>query len=379
MQGNAIRDQPSPRPEPGGTDDHAPVLPPVSTAARQTADADRTAGADWPATGAEPSWAGVLGTTLRLWLSRLLATWRRAAGSPARRWRRTAGFLVLAAVIFAGGAVTVLLSQSTRVTGDGTAAAKGAASAGGIGSSAVARAAAATWVEQHVSRAAIVGCDPMMCVALQAGGFPSADLLPLTSAMAAPLGSTVIVATAAVRSQFGPRLASVYAPMVLASFGSGAARVDIRVYAPGSAARYRAALAADMAERRIAGRQLLANSRSAASGAARLDLTAGKVDSRLLVTLSALTSRHNLSIVAFGDAAPGGEAEMPMLSAELAVPRGIRHPGKYLQSLLVFLRAQRPPFLASGTRVAGASATAVLQVAFSAPAPLGLLGQRASS
>jgi hypothetical protein len=325
------------------------------------------------AAAAEPSWARVLGTTLRLWLLRLVTARRLAADSPARRWWRMAGALALAAVTFAGGAVTVLLSQSPRGTGNDA-----AATAGGIGPAAAARAAAATWVERHVSRAAIVGCDPMMCVALQAGGFPPADLLPLTSAVAAPLGSTVIVATAAVRSQFGPRLASVYAPIVLARFGSGRARVDIRVYAPGSAARYRAALAADMAERRVAGRQLLGNSRIAASGAARLDLAAGKVDSRLLVTLSALTSDHHLSIAAFGDQAPGADPEMPMLSAELAVPRGIRHPGKYLQSLLVFLRAQRPPFRAASTRVSAVGATEVLQVAFSAPAPLGLLGQGAA-
>lgn len=290
-----------------------------------------------------------------------------------------AGFLVLAAVIFAGGAVTVLLSQSPRAARGSAAAANGSASPGGIGASANTRMAAAAWVERHVSRAAILECDPAMCVALQAGGFPPANLLPLTPAAAAPLGATVIVATAAVRSQFGPRLASVYAPMVLASFGSGASRVDIRVYAPGSAARYRAALAADMAERRIAGRELLGNSRIAVSAAARMDLAAGKVDARLLVTLSALTGRHDLSIAAFGQAAPGGDAEMPLLSAELAVPRGIRQPGTYLQSLLTFLRAQRPPFLAASAQVTGTGAAAVLQLDFSAPTPLGLLGKRASS
>ncbi len=319
----------------------------------------------------------VLGTTVRLWLLRLVGARRLAAGSKVSQWWRVAGFLILAAVIFAGGGITVLLSQSPR-TAAGSAAADGTASPGGIGASASTRMAATAWVERHVSKAAILECDPAMCVALQSGGFPPANLLPLTPAAAAPLGATVIVATAAVRSQFGPRLASVYAPMVLARFGSGASRVDIRVYAPGSAARYRAALAADMAERRIAGRELLGNSRIAVSAAARMDLAAGKVDARLLVTLSALAGRHDLSVTAFGHAAPGGDAEMPLLSAELAVPRGIRQPGMYLQSLLAFLRAQRPPFLAAGTQVTGTGTAAVLRLDFSAPTPLGLLGKRAS-
>jgi hypothetical protein len=234
-------------------------------------------------------------------------------------------------------------------------------------------------VEQQVSRAAIVGCDPAMCAALQAGGFPSADLLPLTPATASPLGSTVIVATAALRSLFGPRLEGVYAPAVLASFGSGAAQVDVRAYAAGSVPGYRAALAADLAARRTAGRQLLGNSHIAATAAVRQDLAAGKVDSRLLITFSALTATHHLRIVAVADAAPGANAEMPLRSAELAIPRTVTHPRAYLGSVLAFLRAQRTPFLASGLRVTGAGAAAIVRIEFSAPAPLGLLGQRAPS
>ena len=52
--------------------------------------------------------------------------------------------------------------------------------------------------------------------------------------------------TAAVRGLFGSRLAGVYAPEVLASFGTGAARVDVRVVAPDRSARYRQALARRM-------------------------------------------------------------------------------------------------------------------------------------
>ncbi len=53
-----------------------------------------------------------------------------------------------------------------------------------------------------------------------------------------PLGSDLVVATPALRSQFGARLASVYAPVVIASFGSGAARIDIRAVAADGTAAY---------------------------------------------------------------------------------------------------------------------------------------------
>jgi hypothetical protein len=51
-----------------------------------------------------------------------------------------------------------------------------------------------------------------------------------------PLGSDLVIATAAIRAQFGARLASVYAPAIIASFGSGNARIDIRLVFPGGTA-----------------------------------------------------------------------------------------------------------------------------------------------
>ena len=45
----------------------------------------------------------------------------------------------------------------------------------------------------------------------------------------------MIAATAVLRSQFGPRLVSVYAPVAIAKFGTGSAEVNIRVVAPDGA------------------------------------------------------------------------------------------------------------------------------------------------
>ena len=97
-----------------------------------------------------------------------------------------------------------------------------------------------------------------MCAALQAHGIAPGNLLVLRPSSADPLGSDVVIATPAVRSQFGRRLASVYAPVVIASFGTGDLRIDVRAMAPDGAAAYRAALAADLAARRGAGQRVAA-------------------------------------------------------------------------------------------------------------------------
>ena len=125
----------------------------------------------------------------------------------------------------------------------------------------VARDRAAAWVAGQVSAGAILACDPAMCAALAQHGIAAGNLLVLRSGAADPLGSDLVLATASVRGIFGARLASVYAPELLARFGTGAVRVDVRIVAPEGAAAYQAALAADVKAREAAGAQLLRDSR----------------------------------------------------------------------------------------------------------------------
>ena len=115
------------------------------------------------------------------------------------------------------------------------------------------RTTAARWIAGQVSASAIVACDPAMCSALQASGVAAGRLLALGTSASDPLGSDLVVATPALRSQFGARLASVYAPAVIASFGSGPARIDIRAVAADGTAAYDAAAAADRSARIAAG------------------------------------------------------------------------------------------------------------------------------
>jgi hypothetical protein len=159
----------------------------------------------------------------------------------------------LAAMIFVTGGVTVELAgfgrgepTPSRLSG-GT-----PIGAGVITAAQAARQHAAAWVASQVSADAVVACDPTMCAALQAAGVPASRVLMLTPGSADPLGSGLVVATPAVRALFGARLASVYAPVTPAAFGSGAARIDIQMVAPDGAAAYRAQLAADLRARRAA-------------------------------------------------------------------------------------------------------------------------------
>ncbi len=207
---------------------------------------------------------------------------------------------------------------------------------------------AAAWVARQVSRDAIVACDPGMCSALLAQGVMSGNLLELGASTPDPLGSDVVVATPAVRSQFGGRLASVYAPGILASFASGGLRIDVRAIAPDGAAAYQAAVASDLAARRDAGRQLLGNPHLRVSAAARAALRAGQVDPRLLTTLATLAATTlattgPVEVSAFGDSGPGASQGMPLRSAQLTVPS--RADLGRLRGIVAFVRAQRPPYL----------------------------------
>ena len=232
-----------------------------------------------------------------------------------------------------------------------------------MSSATAARDQAAAWVARQVSGAAVIACDPAMCAALAQHGVPSGNLLVLGPGTGDPLGSDVVLGTAAVRGLFGSRLAAVYAPEALAGFGTGPARIDVRIVAPDGSAAYRRALAADRRARRAAGLQLLRHPRLAASPAARAALAAGQVDARLLITLAALAASQPVQVTGFGAPASGASPGLPLRTAELTAPAGTAH------RMLAFLRAQRSPYLPAYAGLAGS----VLTVEFGAPAPLGLL------
>jgi hypothetical protein len=286
-----------------------------------------------PGWAAEPPWGRVVATTVRLWVRR------------AGRWQ-------LAAVCLAPAVIALAVLQLAGVLTPAAAPAARAPSPDGTSAPAAAtQAQAAAWVAGQVSSAAMIGCYPGMCAALQAQGVAAGRLVPLRPGSADPLGANVVVTSA----PDGSRLA----PALIASFGSGRSRIEVRAVEPGGAAAYAAALRADLAARRSAGSQLLRNwhIRFTAEGAAQL--RAGQVDSRLLATLAALAAHFRFRVAGFGDAAPG--AQVPFRQVTIG--------GADLAAALALVRAQDPPYLPAHAVLVPPG----LSIEFAAPSPLGLL------
>jgi hypothetical protein len=325
----------------------------------------------------------VLANTIRLWAARRL--WPTTM-----RWRLIMT-LILAAVLFCGGAVTVALTRGTiaGIGGAGSAQSSGMRPAGtgranggqspgdaAIAAAAASRTAAAAWMARQVAPTAIDACDPQMCAVLQSKGIPAARLLVLRAGNAGPLGSDVIVSTAAVREEFGSRLTSVYAPVALATFGSGSAQVAVRVIAADGSAAYLRSLHVDTTARRAAGALLLRNPHVRISPSGRRELAAGQVDTRLLTVIGALATPYHVNITGFGVPAAGASPGVPLRSADISpAPAGRGRDAATLNAVKRFLLAQQIAFRpADVTIVRLASGQTVLHVEFTAPSPLGLLG-----
>jgi hypothetical protein len=239
---------------------------------------------------------------------------------------------------------------------------------------------AADWVATQVGRGGLVSCDQAMCKTLQASGVPAADLLVLRSGAADPLHSAVVVVTAAVRKLVGSRRLAADAPATIASFGSGPARIAIRVIFPRGAAAYASALRKEIADRKTAGSSLLLLGPITASAAARQELQGGQVDSRLLLTLAELASQWPVTIVAFGDRAPGASHGIPFRSADLVVTGAKASPASAGQLRLMsdFVHQLGDYFAGAQIQtVQLASGQRVVQIEFTAPGRFGLLGSAA--
>ena len=252
---------------------------------------------------------------------------------------------------------------------------QGAQSGNPLASAATVRGQAVSWVAGQVGHDVSVACDAILCSSLATHGFPAGNLTVLQSTAPDPYGSVLVIATADLRSQFGTKLSSVYAPEVIASFGTGTSRIDVRVIAPQGPAAFSAALSADLAARKSSGAQLLRNSRITVSATARARLTSGLVDARLLTTIAFLAGQYPIEIVGFGAVAPGADAGVPTRILYLAESDAAAHPNgsPYLDALQAALRAQIPPYVPFFGTIKLASGQPVLQIEFAAPSPLGLL------
>jgi hypothetical protein len=190
-------------------------------------------------------------------------------------------------------------------------------------------------------------------------------------------GCDIVVATPVLQSQLGSKLDSVYAPGIIARFGSGDRQIVIRAAAPHGAAVYRSAFATDLTERKAAGATFAYNGRASAelSTVEKKQLAGGRIDSRLMVLVADLETRHLVRVEAFGDASPGvTETTAPLRSADLAITSNA-----VKQSLLTEIKEEakhwpqyRPAHVHTLPLPTGQM---TLRIEFAAPGPLLLLEQ----
>ena len=288
-------------------------------------------------------------------------------GSHRSRWRRRTPILLAVGLLIA--TVGVLVFNLPR---HGAAPERLAGSQTQLAAVTAARKAAVTWILDQVSRAAVVSCDPQLCGELVSAGFPSANVLSLGPGSNDPLGSALVVATGPIRAHFGNRLASVYAPAVIASFGSRTAKIDIRLVYPGGAVTYDADERTALPYRKTAGAQLLGNANIKASAAARAQLLSGDVDPRLLQLLAIMAGRHPVHIVDFTGESPGGGPASLLRSVDLATVDSAAHLTRsaYLGWMQTLIDAQRAQYHPSVRQVTLNTGQTVLRIGFGAPSPL---------
>ncbi len=278
---------------------------------------------------ADPPWSKVLATTLRLWLRRRVL--RVPDHGRVSRGRLAAGWLaILLAGAVAGGAVLVLGSPpSAAARHPGARPARHVITPpppSPVQAEAAANAQdAAAWIAAQVGAQTAVGCDAATCADLAAAGFRTDATLPSQAALSQqaidqsaglPGSVTLLVMTPALRAAYGGQVAAT-APVVVASFGSGQAAVQVREFVPGGAAAYQHAAGSALVARRKAGHRLILNRQIFVHGAARQALTSGRVDPRLIALLRAVAVRYPVHVARFGDSGPQAGRAAPLRMAEI--------------------------------------------------------------
>jgi hypothetical protein len=317
-----------------------------------------------PRRSAEPSLARVMGTTLRLWFRRRVLRVPDGARTGALRWSGLTAAVLVVAGAAAGLAVWLSGAQPAHV--------RAYHHAAPLPNPALALTAAneheaSAWIMGQVAPGTSIGCDPTMCGYLQAMGQATAQQVVLQPGGALPGTAAVIVATPAVRAQAGAALDS-QAQEVIASFGTGAEQVQVRVTGTGYLTAARRAVAASGK----AGRALARNARLHLSGSARRVLDGGLVDTRLQVVLKRLLAAHPVYVIGFGDAGPG--ASWPALLRSVTIGRLVHGTGTHrfseLAAMLRLLHAQGAPYRPGVYQERLAGGQALLTIEFPAPSPL---------
>jgi hypothetical protein len=300
---------------------------------------------------------------------------RAGPAQPARRRRRRpgTGWLAAAAIVIvavvAGG--VALLTQAPRQSANDhklTPLQREAMANRGL---------ATAWITHQVTPGTSIACDRQMCSALAASGYLTRDLHILGSTTPAPLSSSLVVETAAVRSQFGSSLDSAIAPLAIATIGTGPARISIRMVAPHGVAAFWKALAEGLKTRKQNEAAVPGGGQITTSAAAQAVLASGGADMRLVLAIASLAAAMPVDILGFGNEATGAGPGVPLRYADLAESDRAAHLSSkaYEAALLAAMRTIPGPYQPLWTKsVRLSSGATVLRLDLGAPSPFGVPG-----
>jgi hypothetical protein len=309
------------------------------------------------ATAPEPSLVRVLGTTVRLWWRRRVLRVQDGARIGALRWTA----LIVVVLLVAGGAAAGAVAASARTIKPVPLAPPTQRLTRAQVQAQANEQAAGTWLAAQVAATTLIGCDPGMCGFLQAAGYPMSQDVVFLPGADVPGGAALVVSTPALRTQAAAALTGT-APEVIASFGAGREAVQVLVTSDGSPSAFAFAAQAAVVASQRTGRSLARDKGLHLSAAARLDLTGGMVDRRLLVILQKLVAARQVDVTGFADVGPGATSTAQFRSVTIA---GLS--AHALRSTLKLLRGERPPYRPSVQEVSQPGGGTELIIQVSAP------------
>lgn len=243
---------------------------------------------------------------------------------------------------------------------------------------------AEAWIDGNVARDNRIIVDDALWVDLYKDGFPRSNVVwyykldtdPAVRALA-PRGwrdYDYIVSTNSVRTApnvSGPARTAVANSTVVATFGTGASRVEVRKINSDGSAQAAKDAAKEKTDRAQAGGQLAKNRGLALSAQARGLLQAGDVDPRLQVTLATIAAQHRLSIADFPAAAGQQNTGEPRRTVSIAAIDGRSLTGAKaaVQEVRAFFTGQ--PALYKPASITSTSDQ--LRITYPWPTPTGLL------
>jgi len=172
---------------------------------------------------------------------------------------------------------------------------------------------------------------------------------------------------------FGSSIDAAWAPDVLATIGSGAAQITIRLIAPHGSLAYQSALSAGVAFRIQYGSALLKYPQIVLSQAAQNQLAAGQVDPRLVLAIASLASDQPVDVARFENIGPGVSSDLPLRFADLTVNGNAAHMSSsaYVRAMHSYLSSQSSQLGPVSGQMALSGGQDVFRVEFAAPSPLG--------